>query len=114
MEGKTGLDWGLVAEFFEEPGVVVLMDEGSECGEISTPPLVSGLPRRAKLGAKRWKRALDWEVVGEGLEAVVVAQFDAAGGVRDAAEGVGDGSGGCGLRPRPAASGAIPAGPLWT
>ena len=32
MEGKTGLDWGLVAEFFEAPVVVVKVDEGGDGG----------------------------------------------------------------------------------
>ena len=82
MESKTGLGWGLAMEFFEQPVVIVEMDEGgdggTEFGEVlagaavdicslrvrwkrSTTPLVSGSPGRAKLGAKPWKRALDWK-----------------------------------------------------
>src|SRR5438105_2590099 len=32
MEGKTSSDWGLVAELFEAPAVVVLVDEGGDGG----------------------------------------------------------------------------------
>ena len=32
MEGKTGLDGGLAAEFFEAPVVVVSVDEGGDGG----------------------------------------------------------------------------------
>ena len=56
MEGKTGLDWGLVAEFFEAPVVVVKVDEGGDGG---AEPL--GPEPAEGLGAKPWKRALDWK-----------------------------------------------------
>ena len=47
MESKTGLDGGLVAEFFEQPVVIVGVDEGgdggAECGEILVGAAVDDL-----------------------------------------------------------------------
>ena len=65
MEGKTGLDWGLVGEFFEARVVIVKVDEGGDGGAEPLGPEPAGAPSEAEwaegLGAKPWKRALDWK-----------------------------------------------------
>ena len=117
MESNTGFDWGLVAEFFEAPVVVVDGDEGgdggAELGEVFVGAAVDdlllegaveafddavgfGFSEQGEAGGKAVEAGVGLEVVGEVLGAVVVAQLDAARGTGEAwdtAEGVGDGLG---------------------
>ena len=117
MEGKTGFSGGLAAEFFEAPVVVVGMDKGgdggAELGEVLGGAAVDDLllvgaveafddavgfrfAEEGEAGDKAVDAGVGLEEVGKVLGAVVVAQLDAAGGVRRAAEGGGEGRGGGG------------------
>src|SRR2546430_8327157 len=101
MEGKTSLDGGLVAEFFEAPVVVVLVDEGgdggAELGEVLIGAPVDDLllegavealddavgfrfAEQGEAGGKTVEAGVGLEEVGEILGAVVMAQLDAAPG----------------------------------
>ena len=104
----------MVAEFFETPVVVVDGEEGgdggAEFGQILVSAAMADLflegaveafddavgfrfTEAGEAGDQAVAAAGGWEVVGEVLGAVVVAQLDAAGGAGHAAAGAGEGLG---------------------
>ena len=112
MESKPGCNRSLVAEFFAAPVVVVGGNEGGDGGaelgevlgsvagddlllegavEAFDAAVGLGFAEQGEAGNKAVAVGVGLEVVGEILGAGVVAQLDAAGGVRDAAKGVGEG-----------------------
>ena len=52
MESKTGLDGGLAAEFFEQPVVIVGVDEGGDGGTEPLGPEPAGSPERSRMGRR--------------------------------------------------------------
>ena len=112
----AGFERAPVAELFEAPVAVVYFDEGGDgrgqFGTVAVGPTVDdlllegaveplyhavglGFADEGEAGREPMVAALALEVVGQVLAAVVVAEFDAAGGIgggaaEDAKDGLGD------------------------